>query len=183
MIGSAAGIAVLLMLTALAFHYFKWSPRVVSGLLCSAAVAALVAVARLIGSVWAFTEHGTGLVLLLVLTILPGILFYGMVIRGHRHHAIASGAVAIVFGMTAVLIIGGWRHVLSGSATGLKSAGAAAGSIWNGNGATAVQSAGRGSGGGTVALVAFAAVIVACALVFIRVHRRGRGRTPARREG
>jgi hypothetical protein len=186
MIGPAAGIAVVIALIALTFHYFKWWPRLVSGLLCAAAAAGLLAVAELIGSVWTFTEHGAGLVLLIGLLAVSAIMFYVMVIRGHRHHPIASGAVAILFGMTAVLTVGGWRHVLAGSGAGLKSAGAAFGAIGSGNGAAISSAAatGHASDGGTFALVAFAALLGVLVLVFVRVHRKGArraGGSPARR--
>ena len=56
--------------------------------------------------------------------------------RGHRHHPVASGAVAIVFGMTAVLAYGGWRHNLTGGAGSLKSTGTALAQLGSGNGGT-----------------------------------------------
>lgn len=176
--GSMAAIAVALIGIGLVLHYFEKIPRVISGLLYAATIAAAIALSTSMGSVWAFTDHGSGMAVLIVTFLVSSTAFYFMVLRGLKHHHVRANVVSMVFALSTVLTVGGWAHLLTSSKAALASAAGALGATVKGHAAVAPVAvkghAGAGSPGSHVALIVVALIVIVLVIIFARSHRKAR---------
>jgi hypothetical protein len=163
--------------------------RVAAGLFGLAAFAAMVAFAPVLAVLWQVTGTGPGLVVLAVLLAATGFFGFVMVGRGKGHHHHGSVAVAVIFGVTMALAIGGWHQISHSAGQAMTSAGHATGGVVNGSALTAAGghhqvAAAASTGGGRWAVIIALAALAVALIVFLRGYRKAsRAAAPRRARG
>jgi len=182
MIGAAAGVAAVLVVIAVSLHRHErkkkekerayWVMAAVSLLLTVAAWFAVVAFTPKLGTVWAYTASGAGLVLLLSVAASSGIAYYHHLRHREHFHTHGTPAIGMVLAVSSALTVLNIRHV-SGHAVS-----AVAGS-WHGAGTAFTQVNAGKLGKVTPAAVTtgshgviLAIAIIIALLVLIKVARQ-----------
>jgi hypothetical protein len=152
--------------------------RIGAGIFTVAAFGYMIGLAPVLAALWELTGTGLGLVILIAMFIVTAFFGFVMIIRGRAHHTYGTAAVAVLFGMTIALFVGGWHQMGHSASLAVAGAGHGISGAFDGHVTTTAaaghHAAATAHAGGGLAVIIVVAVVVALAVVFLRSRKAGK---------